>query len=130
MQRRAGTQNGKVKLFPADQGRDVGSALSGLRLLALPVGRSGWQVLVLCGALSLLVASLVVPGFFVSVSLLRLRRTRAPTPSVRHAQEIFTVLVIEQQVRVWDPVGLRWLTGLGARVFIVECDTVVPCRHP
>ena len=70
------------------------------------------------------------PGFFVSVSPLRLKRTRAPTPSVRHAQEIITVLVVEQQVRVLDPVGLRWLTGLGARVFIVECDTVVPCRRP
>ena len=110
VQRMAGTQNGKVKLFPADRGhhvpapRDVGSALSGLRLLALPVGRSGWPVLVLCGALSLLVASLVVPCFFVSVSPLRLKRTRAPTPSVRHAQEIITALVIEQQVRVLDPV--------------------------
>ena len=32
----------------SSQGRDVGSALSGLRFLALPVGRSGWLVLVPC----------------------------------------------------------------------------------
>ena len=30
----------------SSHGRDVGSALSGLRFLALPVGRSGWLVLV------------------------------------------------------------------------------------
>ena len=32
----------------SSQGRDVGSALSGLRLLTLPVGRSGWPVLIPC----------------------------------------------------------------------------------
>ena len=32
----------------SSQGRDVGSALPGLRFLALPVGRSGWLVLVPC----------------------------------------------------------------------------------
>ena len=51
------SQNGKVKLFPADRGHHVPApkggmsgwlALSGLRLLALPVGRSGWPVLVPC----------------------------------------------------------------------------------
>ena len=62
-------QNGKVKLFPADRGHHVPapkggmSALSGLRFLALPVGRSGWPVLVPC-PLSLLVVSLVVAGLF------------------------------------------------------------------
>ena len=44
VQRRAGTQNGNVKLFPRASR-----------------GRSGWPVLVPCGALSLLVASLIVP---------------------------------------------------------------------
>ena len=40
----------------SSQGRDVGLALSGLRFLALPVGRSGWPVLV--------PLSLVAPGCF------------------------------------------------------------------
>ena len=58
----------------SSQGRDVGLALSGLRFLALPVGRSGWPVLVPC-PLSLLVVSLVVPCFFGCVSSLCLKRT-------------------------------------------------------
>ena len=63
----------------SSQGRDVGLALSGLRFLALPVGRSGWPVLVPC-PLSHLVVSLVVPCFFGCVSSLHLKRTGAPTP--------------------------------------------------
>ena len=63
----------------SSQGRDVGLKMSGLRFLALPVGRSGWPVLVPC-PLSLLVVSLVVSCFFGCVSSLRLKRTGAPTP--------------------------------------------------
>ena len=87
-------------------------ALSGLRFLALPVGRSDWPVLVPC-PLSLLVVSLVVPCFFGCVSSLCLKRTGAPTPkpsiSIRYAQEHVAVVVIGPSLYTITVVLASWI---------------------
>ena len=80
----------------SSQGRGVGSALPGLRLLALPVGRSGWPVLIPC-------RSWLFPWFFLGWL------TRAPSKAL-------ALSGTPLRTTLWSFTCLLYFACLGLRV--------------